>query len=161
MSHPQQSIPLLKDGYHKTAKPEVKLNFARVLAILGDATGKGPLIKAVRNAPDWGKGWDYSTQRKYANTFGDIDRIVIALGFLRTPEVREPLLEKLDALTVDSPLSHYKAICLALRMNKDASMAKPIAEFLKKSGLKGHANCNQCHSAGTALLQFSVCGRQA
>jgi hypothetical protein len=139
MSHPQQSIPLLKEGYNATSKSEIKLNFARILAILGDDTGKETLIEAVKDAQGWGQGWDYSTQREHANTYGEIDRIVIALGFTRTPEVREPLLEKLNALTVNSPLSHYKAICLALRMNKDASMAKPIAEFLKKSGLKGHA----------------------
>jgi len=139
MSHPQQSIPLLKEVYDSTASPEVKQNFARILAVLGDASGKDTLIKAVKNAPDWGKGWDYSTQRKYANTFGEIDRLVMALGFVRAPEVREPLMDKLTALTIDSPLSHYKAVCLALRMNKDESMAKPISDFLKKSGLKGHA----------------------
>jgi len=139
MSHPQQSIPLLKDVYTKTSDPRTKQNFARILAILGDATGKETLIEAVRNAQNWGKGWEYSTQRAFANSFGEIDRLVMALGFIRTPDVKEPLLKKLDTLTINSPLSHYKAVCLALRMNKDASMAKPIADFLKKSGLKGHA----------------------
>jgi len=139
MSHPQQSIPLLRDVYAKTSDPRTKQNFARILAILGDATGKDTLIEAVKNAPDWGKGWDYSNQRKLANSFGDVDRLVMALGFIRSPEVRIPLLKKLYALTVDSPLSHYKAVCLALRMNKDGSMAKSIADFLSKSGLKGHA----------------------
>jgi len=139
MSHPQQSIPLLKEVYNATSNPDIKLNFARILAILGSASGKETLIEAVKGSPDWGRGWDYSTQREHANTFGEIDRMVIALGFIRTPEVREPLLEKLSALTVNSPLSHYKAVCLALRMNKDASMAKSIADFLRESGLKGHA----------------------
>ena len=49
-----------------------------------------------------GEGWDYSNQRKSANTFGEVDRIVIAAGFLQTPEVIEPLLQKLDQLTIDS-----------------------------------------------------------
>ncbi|WP_168442139.1 FAD-dependent oxidoreductase [Pontiella desulfatans] len=139
MSHPQQSIPLLKQAYAKASNPDIKLNFARVLAILDDATGKDTLIAAVRNAPDWGNGWDYSNQRKYANTFGEVDRMVIATGFLQTPDVVEPLLGKLDQLTMESPLSHYKAICLALRMNKNASMAKPVADFLNNKGLTGHA----------------------
>lgn len=139
LSHPKQAIPLLREAYTQASKPATKQNFARILAILGDVSGKDSLIEAVKKAEDWGQGWDYSNQRKYANTFGEVDRIVIAAGFLQTPEVIEPLLEKLDQLTIDSPLSHYKAICLALRMNKDASMAKPIAEFLNKSGLKGHA----------------------
>ena len=139
LSHPKQAIPLLRDEYTQASKPATKQNFARILAILGDASGKDTLIEAVRNAQNWGKGWDYSNQRKYANTFGEVDRMVIALGFIQAPEVRVPLLKKLNALTVASPLSHYKAVCLALRMNKDGSMAKSIADFLRTSGLKGHA----------------------
>ena len=138
ISHPKESIPLLKDAYTKAKESKSKLNFARILAILGDQTGKKTLIEAVKNAPDWGKGWDYSNQRKYANTFGPIDRIVIALGFLKTSEVKAPLLSKLDQLTLKSPLSHYKAVCLALRMNKDKSLAEPLARFLKEKKLTGH-----------------------
>ena len=108
------------------------------MAILGDQTGKETLVEAVKKAPNWGKGWDYSNQRKYANTFGPVDRIVIALGFLNSTDVHAPLLEKLDQLTLNSPLSHYKAVCLALRMNKDDSLAELLARFLKEKKLKGH-----------------------
>ena len=139
MSHPQQSIPILKDVYAKTSDPRTKQNFARILAVLGDATGKDTLIEAVRNAPSWGKGWDYSNQRKLANSFGEIDRLVMALGFTQSPDIKELLLVKLGALTLDSALSHYKAVCLALRMNRDASMTKPISDFINIRGLKGHA----------------------
>jgi len=139
MSHPEPSIPLLKEAYATTSDAQTKQNFARILAVLGDATGKDTLIEAVRNAPDWGEGWDYSIHREHANSFGDVDRLVMALGFIQTSDVKEPLLEKLDQLTIESPLSHYKAVCLALRMNKDSSMAEPIAQFVKEKGLKGHA----------------------
>jgi flavin-dependent dehydrogenase len=139
LSHPKQAIPLLREEYSQASNPATKQNFARILAILGDVSGKDSLIEALRSAPNWGRGWDYSNQRKYANSFGDVDRLVIALGFIQAPEVRVPLLKKLNALTINSPLSHYKAVCLALRMNKDGSMAKSIADFLRTSGLKGHA----------------------
>lgn len=138
ISHPQESIPLLKKAYTQILKPEVKLNYARILAILGDQTGKETLVEAVKKAPNWGKGWDYSNQRKYANTFGPVDRIVIALGFLKSADVLAPLLEKLDQLTLKSPLSHYKALCLALRMNKHDSLAEPLARFLEEKKVKGH-----------------------
>ena len=138
ISHPQESIPLLKKAYTQISKPAAKLNYARILAILGDQTGKETLVEAVKKAPNWGKGWDYSNQRKYANTFGPVDRIVIALGFLNSVDVHAPLLEKLDQLTLKSPLSHYKAVCLALRMNKDESLAEPLARFLKEKKLEGH-----------------------
>ncbi|MCH2209295.1 MAG: FAD-dependent oxidoreductase [Lentisphaerales bacterium] len=138
ISHPNQSISLLKEEYAKTSEPKAKLNFARILAILGDQTGKDTLIEAVKKAPDWGDGWDYSNQRKYANTFGPIDRIIIALGYLKSADIHAPLLKKLDQLTLKSPLSHYKAACLALRMNKDKSLAEPLARFLKEKKLIGH-----------------------
>ena len=137
ISHPKESIPLLKKAYTQISKPAAKLNYARILAILGDQTGKETLVEAVKKAPNWGKGWDYSNQRKYANTFGPVDRIVIALGFLNSTDVHAPLLEKLDQLTLNSPLSHYKAVCLALRMNKDAALAEPLARFLEEKKLKG------------------------
>ena len=45
----------------------------------------------------------------------------------------------MEALTADSPLSHYKAVCLALRLNKDTSLAQPLAQLLNKQGVRGHA----------------------
>ncbi|MEM9400022.1 MAG: FAD-dependent oxidoreductase [Verrucomicrobiota bacterium] len=138
MGNPEQSLPVLKAAYEKADKSEVKINFARILAILGDSTGKETLLKAVSEAKDWGKGWDFSGQRKLANSFGEIDRLVIALGFIRSPEVHAALLRKLETLKANSYLSHYKAICLALRLNKDVSLAEPIARLLNKEGVSGH-----------------------
>jgi flavin-dependent dehydrogenase len=138
MSHPKESIPLLKEVYRRVDKPEIRINFARILAVLGDTTGKETLLKAVKDAEDWGEGWDFSSQREHANSFGEVDRLVIALGFLRTPEVHRPLLRKLEALTANSPLSHYKAVCLALRLNKDKSLVQPLARLLNRKGVRGH-----------------------
>jgi hypothetical protein len=138
MGNPERSIPLLKEAYHKADKPETRINFARILAVLGDATGKETLLKAVSDTKDWGQGWDFSSQREHANSFGEVDRLVIAVGFLRTPEVHPPLICKLKTLTAQSPLSHYKAVCLALRLNKHKSLAQPLARLLNREGVKGH-----------------------
>jgi flavin-dependent dehydrogenase len=138
MGNPQIALPLLQEAFRSSDSPEQKLNFARILSFLGDDSGKEVLLQAIKGSDDWGKGWDYSTQREHANTFGEVDRIVMALGFLQTPEVRKPLLRKLEQLTAESHLSHYKALCLALRLNKDPSMAGPLAALLNKEGVKGH-----------------------
>jgi len=139
MSHPEESIPLLKEAFHNAGKLDTRINFARILAVLGDATGKQTLIKAVDDAEGWGEGWDFSSQREKANSFGEVDRIVIALGFLRTSEVLPPLIRKLEMLHADSPLSHYKAVCLALRLNTSELLTEPLAHLLNKNGVKGHA----------------------
>ena len=138
MGNPEQSVPLLKKAYQKAEIPTIKLNFARILAVLGDSTGKNLLLKAVDEAQDWGHGWDFSSQREHANSFGEVDRLVIALGFQRSPDVRPPLIRKLEILTAQSPLSHYKAVCLALRLNKDKCLTEPLARLLNKDGVTGH-----------------------
>ncbi len=138
MGNVPQSIPLLKEAYHKAEISEIKINFARILAVLGDKTGKDVLLRAVDSAQDLGEGWDFSSLREHANSFGEVDRLVIALGFVRDPDVRPSLLRKLEILTAQSPLSHYKAVCLALRLNKDESLAEPLARLLNKDGLTGH-----------------------
>ena len=150
MGNPEQSIPLLKTAYRKADKPETKINFARILAVLGDGAGKETLLGAVNDAKDWGQGWDFSSQREHANSFGEVDRLVVALGFLRTPEVRPSLIRKLEALTAQSPLSHYKAVCLALRLNKDSSLAQPLARLLDKEGVKGHVQPLDYYAASGA-----------
>jgi len=150
MGHPKQAVPLLREAYRETDRAEVKINFARILAVLGDPIGKETLLKAVDVAKDWGQGWDFSSQREHANSFGEVDRLVIALGFLRTPKVRPPLVRKLDALTAGSPLSHFKAVCLALRLNKDKSLAEPLARLLNKEGVKGHVQPLGYYASGGA-----------
>ena len=85
MGHPEQAVPLLQEAYHKAETTEVKVNFARILAILGDATGRETLLKAVDDTEDWGEGWDFSSQREHANSFGAVDRLVIAFGVLANP----------------------------------------------------------------------------
>ncbi len=154
MGTPEQSTPLLREAYRTAVKPETKTNFARILAVLGDATGKETLLKAVNDAKHWGEGWDFSSQREHANSFGEVDRLVIALGFLRTPEVRPPLIRKLEALTAGSPLSHYKAVCLALRLNKGKSLAQALARLLNKKGVKGHVQPLDYYAASGAECKW-------
>jgi len=150
MGNPETSIPLLQDAYRNSVDPEKKMNFARVLAVMGDGTGKQTLIDAVEAESAWGQGWDFSSQREKANSFGPMDRKVIALGFTRSPEVHAPLLSKLQALASSSPLSHYKAVCLALRLNKDPSLAEPLADLLDKPGVKGHVQPLKYYDASGA-----------
>ncbi len=139
MGNAAQAIPHLKHAFQHTDDIDTKINFARILAVLGDASGKEVLQTAVSETSGWGKGWDFSSQREKANSFGQVDRLVIALGFLQTPEVVPALVQKLELLDAGSPLSHYKAVCLALRLNKHSLLAEPLAHLLNKKGVKGHS----------------------
>ncbi|MCH5372769.1 MAG: FAD-dependent oxidoreductase, partial [Planctomycetes bacterium] len=164
MSHPADSIPLLRDAYRKAVNDDAKSNFAWILAVLGDSTGRETLMAAVQASDGWGGGYGLTSHRETHNTFGPIDRLVIALGFLRTPEVRPILVEKLKLLDATSDLSHYKAICLALRLNKDESLVLPLARALEKPGVRDHAQPLPYYAAnGDALKtpERTTTGRQA
>ncbi|MBT3381836.1 MAG: FAD-dependent oxidoreductase [Lentisphaerae bacterium] len=139
MAHPKDALPLLRRAYTQADDRNVRTNFARILVLLGDATGKETLIEAVEAAEGWGEGCGLTSHRKSDNTFGQTDRLVIALGFLRIPQTRPLLVRKLESLAAESDLSHYKAICLALRLNRDASLAEPLARLLNKPGVSGHS----------------------
>lgn len=162
MGNSEPSIPHLKQAFQDAGDLKTRINFARILAVLGDASGKDVLQTAVIDSRGWGKGWDFSNQREKANSFGQVDRLVIALGFLQTPEVLPPLVHKLELLRADSPLSHYKAVCLALRLNKHELLAEPLAHLLNKPGVKGHAQPLSYYAAsggaepGTLQPRFRV-----
>ena len=139
MSHPRQSIPLLAAAHSNAKESREKLNYALILGVMGDDAGVQTLLEAVEKNEAWGKGYDLSTARETANTFEEVDRLVMALGFTRSPKALPALVKKLKVLDAKSPVSHVKAICMALRMNRDPSLAGPLAELLDKPGMTGYS----------------------
>jgi len=139
VAHPRQAIPMLKRRHDSASTEDVKLAYAKILGILGDPTGAPTLIAAVDAHERWDKGVPLTSERKTGNTFSDLDRLVIALGFSRAPAAPEALLEKLEQLRPSDNLSHYKAISLALRHFHCPEAADPLAELLRQPGFAGHA----------------------
>ena len=114
VDHPRQAIPLLRARYTELPDGREKLDCARALALLGDPTAVPALIASVNSYKEWDRGAALTSQCDTGNTFSDLDRLVIALGFSGTSRAARPLLTKLGQLTPESELSHYKAIALAL-----------------------------------------------
>lgn len=140
IAHPREATALLRSHYREAPHGAVRLKFAQVLAILGDPTGAATLIEAVDACEGWGEGVPLTSQRETGNTFSDLDRLVIALGYSHAPEALRPLISKLRQLKPGSELSHYKAISLALRPYLPCEAATgPLMEILKKPGFSGHA----------------------
>ena len=139
MSDPGKSIPLLATAHANTRIPGEKLNYALILGVMGDATGVQTLLDEVEKNTTWGKGYNMSSARETANTFAEIDRLVMALGFTRSPKALPALVKKLNLLDAESPVSHVKAVGMALRMNRNPSLAGPLAELLAKPGMTGYA----------------------
>lgn len=139
IAHRQEAIPLLKAQYQQSAAGKEKLNYAKILGMMGDPTGASTLVAAIDARDGWDRGTALTSQRNTGNTFSDLDRLVIALGFSHAAEGSAALLCKLGQLRPDGELSHYKAISLALWDSRLAVAAEPLARLLKQPGFAGHA----------------------
>ena len=142
MAHPKESISLLRDAYEQTSIHNEKINYARILALLGDDTGVPMLIAEVDAKTEWDEGYPYTSGRDVGNVFSDLDRLIIALGYSRDLRALEPVLRKTTILEPSTVLSHYKAVALALRHLKSPQAIKPLVKLLAKPGFRGHAITN-------------------
>jgi flavin-dependent dehydrogenase len=142
MAHPKESMPLLQDTYQHTSVRNEMVNYARILALLGDNTGVPVLIAEVDAKTEWDEGYPYTAGRDIGNVFSDLDRLIIALGYSCDPRALEPLLRKTTILEPSTVLSHHKAVTLALRHLKSPQAVGPLAKLLAKPGFRGHAITN-------------------
>ncbi len=130
--HPEQATPLLRARYRDSDIGKQKLDLARILAAVGDPSGAAALAAAVNSYEKWDRGAALTSQRNTGNTFSELDRLVIALGFAGIPETTQSLLTKLAQLAPESEISHYKAISLALGRSHPPEAADELAELLDR-----------------------------
>jgi hypothetical protein len=142
MAHPKRSIPLLREACKQASVPNERINYAKILAVLGDNAGVPTLIAEVDAKKEWDEGYPYTAGRDIGNVFSDLDRSIIALGYSRDPRALEPLLQKIDILKPTAVLSHYKAMTLALRHLRSPRAIGPLVTLLQKPGFAGHAVTN-------------------
>ncbi len=144
LSHRETSLPLLEKAY-QTAEGEKKLAYAKVLGMLGDATGLETLVAEVQRAkqwdakPSWNIGRDYSEANRVGWEMSNLDNTLAALGRTRRAEAVPAVLDKLALLRPETGFSHHRAVCMALEWLADPRAAKPLAELLRQSGMGGHA----------------------
>ncbi len=134
----QDSMPLLRRAYEAAETEKAKLAYAHILGMLGEPVGANTLAEAVRSR-DWDKGWNYTGMGQYGMSLSELDSLIIALGRTRSEQALDPILEKVKQLDVGSEFSHCRAVAIALETLGDAAAAKPLAEFLEKPGIRGHA----------------------
>ncbi len=144
MSHPEQALPLVREAY-TSADGEAKLAYAKVLGMLGDATGVETLVAELSAAtkwdeiPDWRIGPDFPRAVQVGWSMSNLDNTLVALGHTRRPEAVPAILEKLKQLTPRSHFSHYRSVCLALELIGDPRAAQPLAGLLALPDVAGHA----------------------
>lgn len=144
MSHPKQALPLVREAY-ASAEGEAKLAYAKVLGMMGDATGMETLVNELSGAtkwdeiPDWRIGPDYPRAVQVGWSMSNLDNTLMALGRTRRPEAVPVILAMLKRLTPRSHFSHYRSVCLALELIGDPRAAQPLAGLLALPDVAGHA----------------------
>ena len=131
-------MPLLRKAYDNAEDEKVKLKYAHVLGMLGHSCGSGTLIEAVKSRA-WDKGWNFTGMGQFGPSISELDSLIIALGRTRSEQALVPVLEKVKQLDDGSEFSHCRAVAIALETLGDTAAAEPLAEFLEKPGIRGHA----------------------
>ncbi len=153
MAHPKRSVPLLREVYEQASVQNERINYAKILAILGDNSSVPTLIAEVDTKTEWDEGYPYTAGRDIGNVFSDLDRLIIALGYSRDPRAMEPVLRKMDILEPTTVLSHYKAVTLALRHLRGMQAIRPLVKLMDKPGFRGHVVTNPVgHEYGAVRL---------
>ncbi|MBN1420832.1 MAG: FAD-dependent oxidoreductase [Planctomycetes bacterium] len=132
----EAALEALRAAYAR-APEEKKLPYARVLGVLGDATGGATLTDAVARCA-WDSGENLEPFGNRGALYSEVDLLIIALGRSRARGALEPILEKLTHLDPGSAYSHHRAVALALEALGDRSAAPALARLLREPGMRGH-----------------------
>lgn len=156
LGHREQALPLLRAAYAK-ATGEKKLIYAKLLGMMGDATGLATLVAELNAAtawdavPDWHPPKDFPRREQIGWSMSNLDNTLVALGCTRSPEAVPAVLAKLAQLGPESAFSHYRAVGLAVESLADPRAAQPLAELLQRKGMSGHAVTSIAQRGQTAV----------
>lgn len=139
LASPKQALPLLREAYQQADGPR-KVGYAKVLGMMGDATGLSTLMAAVEGTAEWDEGWDFRSGGQFGHAMSPLDCLIVALGRTRSPQAVPVILDKLALLSADAAFSHHRAAGLALELIGEKRAAKPLADLLEKPGMTGYAH---------------------
>ena len=137
LSHADMALPMLQAAYTKASGP-ARLTYAKVLGMMGDATGVDVLIAALSNVKQFDNKILQGVAAEYAHLPTPVDALILALGFSGDRRALEPILAKLEMLSAEDTLSHHRSVALALEHLADPRAAEPLARLLQKPGMRGH-----------------------
>jgi hypothetical protein len=168
MSRPESASPRLRASYRSAGSEKDKLEYAMMLAALGDATG-APAIVAALDASKWDLGWRYVGMGQFGSALSTVDRYLVLLGKTHDRQALDAILRKARELKPDSEFSHYRAVALALESIGDARAADTLAAMLVNPEVRGYAvtsverareltglNLNETHTRAFSLRELSL-----
>lgn len=137
-SDPARAMPLVRDAYGRATDEEMKLKYAHVLGLAGDATGAKSLARALGDIA-WDEGWNYRGMGQFGRSVSWLDSYAIALGRTKSKVAFGPLKRMSEKLMPFHAYSHFRAIALAFEALGDARAKEILSDLLQMPGVGGHA----------------------
>jgi hypothetical protein len=134
----EAALPRVRDAYTRARSEQARLDYARLLAMLGDKTGLDTLLAALERS-SWDTGQDIKSSGESGANYSRVDMLILAVGRTRDRRAVGPILAKARQLDPANPLSHFRAVAVALETVGDPAAAPTLAELLRKPGMTGHA----------------------
>ena len=144
LGQPADSLPLLRAAYG-AADGRTKIVCAKVLGMLGDATGLATLLAEAEKGEDWDAtpNWRLGKDDPQFGIAGwltsHLDNTLMAIGRTGRKEATPVVLKRLGQLRTSTSLSHHRAVYYALEALGDPRAAQPLAELLQQPGMGGYA----------------------
>jgi len=141
LSQPEVALPILRRRHATVPPGEIRLTVARALALLGDTTGVESLLEALQQSP-WDAGSDVEPFGNRGASYSRMDLLILALGRARDERAVKPIVGRARELSLAQPLSHFRAVALALESFRDPAAADVLCALLCQPGMTGHAITN-------------------
>ncbi|MDA3961313.1 MAG: FAD-dependent oxidoreductase, partial [Planctomycetota bacterium] len=132
----EAALPELRSAFNN-ATGELRLRYAQILGLLGDATGAAELATAIAGS-EWDEGWNYRGMGQYGRCMSPIDDLLVALGTSGSTEHGAMVIDKITSLTAEHHMSHSRAVSEACERLKLTEAAPALAAFLRQDGIAGH-----------------------
>lgn len=145
LARPAVTRPLLRARLAVETDGAARMQLAKLLAALDDATGASVFTDALAAVSGWDAGWNYTGMGQYGRSLSPLDDCIVCLARLRTATARPAVLEKAAALDATQAFSHFRAVALFCEALPDAACAATLADLLAKPGIAGHAWTTLAH----------------
>jgi len=136
LSHREQALPLVREAFAKAAG-DARVTYAKLLAVLGDASGLDTMLEKLNAAAEWDQGWNYRGMGQYGSAYSELDALIVAIGMTGQTRAVPAILKKVELLSADQAFSHHRAVGRALELIGDPSAAEPLTQLLGKPDMTG------------------------
>ncbi len=135
---PERSLPRLRENWQATADHAAKVQYARVLGLLHDATGAPTLLEEL-NRRDWDQGWNFTGLGQFGMSMSDVDTLLVALAWSGASDAGRIIQNKVEKLDVSADFSHFRAVALALEACTVPEVTKHLEALLEEPAIRGNS----------------------